>query len=145
MRIKKDRLEEFAVWMAYMRSSGELTAISFFNYLCFCNEKGSDVVKLISNALELGETSRPCYASNNEIYMAMCSFSDFHEGGDDFRFRWNTAIMNSGYAKYIEEGVIKHVVQPFASHSIFDTELFAESDDDEEDSGMDDSWEHPDH
>lgn len=145
MRIKKDRGEEFAVWMAYMQSKGEITVISFFNLLCFYSEKGSDALIVVSKALVLKECDRPYCVTNNDIYLAMCAFSDFHEMGDNFRFRWNEDEMKIGYAIYIEEGAIKHVAQPFAYHSIFEWKIFASEDDgeddgDDEEQEGDDGW-----
>ena len=142
MRIKKDKVEEFKRWMAYMQGAGEITAISFFNSICFYCEKGSDAVRIVSNALQLQECDRPYCVTLNDIYMAMCAFSDFHEWGDDFRRRWNTAEMWSGYARYIEEGKIKHVAQPFAYHTILDSELFADYDEEDDDDNPD-TWKGP--
>ncbi len=141
MRIKKDRQEEFAAWMAALNSAGEVTVISFFNLLSYYGEKGYyeekgfDCVILISNVLVHEEANRPYGATNDEIYSAMYAFSNFHELGDDFRRKWNMGEMGIGYAKYIEEGGIKHIAKPFAYHSIFDSDLF---DDDDQDNG--DDW-----
>lgn len=147
MGIKKDRLDEFAVWTAYMQTIGELTAISFFNYICFCREKGSDAVKIVSSALELQECDRPYCVTLKDIYMAMCAFSNFHELGDDFRRRWNTQALGDlkdggDYAVYIEEGVIKHVVRPYVYHSILDSGLFTDDDEGEDDDDPD-TWKGP--
>src|SRR3989344_3826735 len=139
MRIKKDKVEEFKRWMAYMQGAGEITAISFFNSICFYCEKGSDAVRIVSNAVQLQECDRPYCVTLNDIYMAMCAFSDFHEWGDDFRRRWNMQALGDDkdgkdYATYIEEGIIKHVVLPYAYHSIIDSRLFAgDGEDDKED------------
>jgi hypothetical protein len=133
MRIKKDRGEEFAAWMAYMQSKGEITAISFFNLLCQNSDQGYDAVVIVSNVLMHIECDRPYEATNYDVYMAMCAFSDFHENGDDFRRRWNMGSIGVDYAKYVEEGVIKHVAQPFAYHSIFEWKIFASEDDGEDD------------
>ena len=133
MRIKKDRGEEFAAWMAYVQSIGEITIISFFHLLCQNSDQGYDAVVIVSNVLMHKECDRPYEAGNNDVYLAMCAFSDFHENGDDLRRRWNMGSIGIGYAKYIEEGFIKHVAPPFAYHSIFEWKIFASEDDGEDD------------
>ncbi len=136
MAIKKDKADEFVAWMAYMNSVGEITAVSFFNLLCQNSDQGYDAVVIVSNVLLHKDCDRPYEANNNDVYMAMCAFSNFHEMGDNFRRNWNLGEMGRGYAEYIEEGKIKHVAEPLAYHSIFESELF--SDDDNNGGGNDD-------
>ena len=142
MNIKKDKSEEFVAWMAYMTTIGEVTATAFFNLLCQNSDRGYDVLMIVSNNLKEPEYNRPYEANNGDIYLAMRAFSDFHENGDDFRRRWNEQALGNkedgkSYAAYIERGNIKHVFQPFAYHSIFESKFFGDGnekneDDDEE-------------
>ncbi|MHB9019511.1 MAG: hypothetical protein ACYC3G_01350 [Minisyncoccota bacterium] len=138
MRIKKDKSDEFVAWMSYMNSSGEITVTEFFNLLCQNSDQGYDAVVIVSNVLMNKECDRPYEASNNDVYLAMYAFSNFHENGDDFRRRWNMGEMHINYAKYIEEGNIKHVATPFAYHSIFESHFFDDTNDQKDEDGNED-------
>jgi|GEM_PF-2322303 len=142
MAIKKDKADEFVAWMAYMTGVGEVTATSFFTLLCQNSDRGYDVLMIVSNVLIHKECDRPYEASNNDVYLAMCAFSNFHEMGDNFRRNWNLGEMGAGYAQYIEEGNIKHVATPFACHSIFESDFFIDNDkeDDEENNNDGSDW-----
>jgi len=113
MRIKKDKIEEFTTWVAYMKSSGDIAAINFFESLCAYSEEGRDVIGFIYMMLKEEEHNRPHCMTNDDIYLAMRTFSDYHQMGDDFRHQWNEEIMGSGYADYIEEGKIKYLIRLF--------------------------------
>lgn len=119
MSIKKDKVEQYAAWIAYMKSIGEVAIVSFFNLLYQNSEQGYDALFIVFNNLQEPEYNRPYEVTNEDIYLAMCAFSDFHEKGDDFRYRWNRVVGGDGYASYVEVGTVKHVFTPFACHSIF--------------------------
>ena len=138
MNIKKDKLEEFVAWIKHMNSVKKVTTISFFNALCLAGEKGFDIVVVISNILVSPECDRPYCIADDDVYLAMCAFGDFHEMGADFRKQWNMGQVTTGYSKYIEEGNIKHIAQPFAYNSIFESDLFIDEDDEGRDG--DDGW-----
>lgn len=139
MGIKKDRADEFVAWMAYMNSIGEVTATAFFNLLCQNSDQGYDVLLIVSNVLMCKECDRPYEASNNDVYLAMSAFGNFHEMGDSFRRNWNLGEMGAGYAQYIENGIVKHIATPFPCHSILDLYM-SDDEDDCEDDDDGDTW-----
>lgn len=112
MKINKEKVRAFANWMANNKRSGEIGIALFFSQLCMFCEKGSDPVIIVSRVLGVPVQKRPYRISDEDVYTVMLAFSEFHEMGGNFRCRWNAAEISVNYAKYIEEGKIKHVAQP---------------------------------